>query len=313
MIFFFTWEEKYLLDNTLLLWKKKFVEKYGSWNYYCFPENINNVDEIISALMWWWLFDEKKLIVIKWIPKDWLNKIATSDLNKLEKFITEHIDNLSQDNVIIFTSYKPDKRTKFYKFLSKHKNIELKEFKLLTEKKLNKYLQTTFNITEQLANYIIEKTWTNLYNIHNELEKIQKISPKITKELVDKYVTTNTEQDSFLLLDNFNNKRKTIEILEKIENNQEDFFKILWLLYWNLKNIILISEKKQEWLTAKEVASRLWIHPFVVSKIYKNNQDTKIYKWMFWKLIELDYKIKSWERSINLAYLYLKKIFLELK
>jgi len=313
MIFFFTWEEKYLLDNTLSLWKKKFIEKYGSWNYYCFPDNINNVDEIIFALMWWWLFDEKKLIIIKWIPKDWLNKISASDLSKVEKFITERIDSLSQDNIIIFTSYKPDKRTKFYKFLSKNKNIELKEYKLLTEKKLNKYLQTTFNITEKLTNYIIEKIWTNLYNIHNELEKIQKISPKITKELVDKYVTKNTEQDSFLLLDNLNNKTKAVEILEKIEKNQEDFFKIVWLLYWNLKNIILILEEKEKWFTAKEIASKLWIHPFVVSKIYKNDKNTKIYKWIFWNLIKLDYNIKFWRISTDLGYLYLKKNLLTIK
>ena len=313
MIFFFTWEENFLIEQQLIKWKKAFVTKYGANNYYAYPDIIDSADEIISACMGGWLFDEKKFIVIKWVPKDGLNKISSSDQEKLEKFFTEHIDNLSTDNVIAIVSYKPDKRTKFYKFLSKKSNIDLKEFKAFSEKKLIAYLMKTFQINESLAEYVIWKTWTNLFSIHNELEKILKVSSNITKELVDKYVNTNTEQDSFALLDNLNNKEKAIKILQNLQANQEDFFKILWLLYWNLKNIILIVENKKDGLTSKEIATKLWVHPFVVWKIYKYNNDFWVYKDMFKKLIDLDYAIKSWKIDSWLWYLYLKKIILDIK
>jgi len=310
MIFFFTWEEKFLIDQQIKKWKTAFIKKYWANNFYLYPDIIDNADKIIWACMWWWLFDDKKFIIIKWIPKDWLNKIK--DQEKLEKFFTQHIDNLSDNNVIVIVSYKPDKRTKFYKFISKHSNIDLREFKVFSEKKLIWYIVKTFFIPEKLAEYIILKTWTNLFIIHNELEKILKISNKITKELIDKYVNTNIEQDSFVLLDNLKNKEKAVKILENLQTNQEDFFKILWLLYWNLKNIILIVENKLNNLTPKEISTKLSLHPFVVSKIYKYNNDFLVYKEMFRKLIDLDYSIKSWKIDSKLWFLYLKKIILDM-
>ncbi len=311
MYFFFTWEERYLIDSQLEKWKKAFLKKYGSNNFYSFWEWNFDFEKISSVLMWGGLFDEKKFIIIKWVPKDSFVKVASWEYDKLEKFLLEHLNNISNENVVCFVSYKPDKRTKLYKFLAKNEKVELKEYKLFTEKKLIDYIEKTFKVDEKLAKYIVEKVGTNLFNIHNELEKIQKISSKITKELVEKYTTTNIEQDSFALLDYILNKQKALSILWKLQENKEDFFKILWLLYWNLKNLILVLEQKQYWLNAKEIANKLWIHPFVVTKIYKNSNNVNLYKQMFKKLIDLDYAIKSWKKDSNLWYLYLKKIILD--
>ncbi len=244
MYFFFTWEEKFLIDNQLDKWKKAFLQKYGSNNFYSFWEWNFDFEKISSVLMGGWLFDEKKFIIIKWVPKDAFVKVNSSEYSKLENFLLEHLDNISSENVICFVSYKPDKRTKLYKFLAKNKNIELKEFKLFTEKKLLEYIQKTFQVNESLASYVVEKLWTNLFNIHNELEKILKVYPQITKKYIDKYTTSNIEQDAFALLDYLDNKNTAINILTNLQENKEDIFKILWLLYWNLKNVILIMEEK---------------------------------------------------------------------
>ena len=311
MYFFFTWEEKFLIDNQLDKWKKAFLQKYGSNNFYSFWEWNFDFEKISSVLMGGWLFDEKKFIIIKWVPKDTFVKVNSSEYSKLENFLLEHLDNISSENVICFVSYKPDKRTKLYKFLAKNKNIELKEFKLFTEKKLLEYIQKTFQVNESLASYVVEKLWTNLFNIHNELEKIFKVYPQITKKYIDKYTTSNIEQDAFALLDYLDNKNKAINILTNLQENKEDIFKILWLLYWNLKNVILIMEEKQNWLNSKEIASSLWIHPFVVSKTYKKTFNVSKIKKMFKDLIKLDYSIKSWKKSSDLWYLYLKKIILD--
>lgn len=311
MIFFFTWEEKYLIDKKIDKWKKSFIEKYWSENIYIFWEWNFFVDRIQEVLLWWGLFDNKKFIIIKWAPKDTYTKISSWEIEKLSLFLEKHIDTFDSENVIVFVSYKPDKRTKFYKFLAKHKDIKLEEYKLFSEKKLLDYIKKTFNLTDELAHYLIEKTWTNLFNIHNELEKVLKVSNNITKALIDKYVTTNIEQDSFSLLDNFNNKNKAIQILCNLQSNDEDFFKVLWLLYWNIKNTILIIEQKELGYDAKQIASNVWAHPFVVSKILKVHKDSKVFENIFKQLIHLDYSIKSWKIDIKLWYLYLKKIFLD--
>jgi len=312
MIFFFTWEERYFIDKKIEKWKKAFIQKYWSENIYLFWEWNFSVNDIQEVLLWWWLFDNKKLIIIKWLPKDTYTKISSWDLEKITWFVQEHINSFNKDNVIVFVSYKPDKRTKFYKFLSKQENIKVEEYKLFTENKLILYLKKTFCLIDSLANYLIKKTWTNLFNIHNELEKILKVNDKITKELIDKYVNINIEQSSFVLLDNFNNKDKIIKILYNLQKNDEEFFKILWLLYWNIKNIILVIEQKKLGYDSKEIAKNVWVHPFAISKILKNYKDNKLFEKFFKKLINLDYSIKSWKIDAKLWYLYLKKAFLDI-
>ena len=312
MIFFFTWEERYFIDKKIEKWKKAFIQKYWSENIYLFWEWNFPVDNIQEVLLWWWLFYNKKFIIIKWIPKDAYTKIPSWDLEKITWFVQDHINSFNKDDVIIFVSYKPDKRTKFYKFLSKQENIKVEKYELFNEKKLISYLKDNFSLTDSLANYLIEKTWTNLFNIHNELEKILKVSNNITKELIDKYVNVNIEQDSFSLLDNFNNKDKIIKILYNLQKNDEEFFKILWLLYWNIKNTILVIEQKKLGYDSKEIAKNVWVHPFAISKILKNYKDNKLFEKFFKKLINLDYSIKSWKIDMKLWYLYLKKAFLDI-
>ena len=314
MIFFFTWEEKYFIDKKIEKWKKAFIKKYWSENIYIFWEWNFSVDRIQEVLLWWWLFDNKKFIIIKWLPKDTYTKISSWELEKITWFIQKHIKSFDKDNVIVFVSYKPDKRTKFYKFLSKQENIKIEEHKFFNEKQLIIHLKENFPLTDSLAHYVIERTWTNLFNINNELEKILKISDKITKELIDKYINVNIEQDSFALLDNLKNKDKIIKILynlKKIQKNDKDFLRILWLLYWNIKSIILVLEQKNLGYNSKEIAHNVWANPFVVFKILKNHKDSKLFEKVFLKLINLDYGIKSWKIDIKLWYLYLKKVFLD--
>ena len=65
MYFFFTGEERYLIDSQLEKWKKAFLQKYGSNNFYSFGEENFDFEKISSVLMGGGLFDEKKFIIIK--------------------------------------------------------------------------------------------------------------------------------------------------------------------------------------------------------------------------------------------------------
>lgn len=313
MIFLFTGEETFFIDRKIKIRKESFSQKYGALNIYDFSEWNFDLNQIQQTLMWWGLFDDKKLIIIRWIPKDSFSKVPSSLIEKTFDFVEKNIDSFNEDDVIVFVSYKPDRRTKAYKFLSKHSKIKLEEYKLLNERSLVAHLQKEFNIDSKLASYVVSIAWTNLLNIHNELSKILKISDTITKNLVDKYVNKNIEQDSFALLDNINNSWKSIKILENLQNNSEDFFKILWLLYWNIKNTILILEQKDMWLSSKEISSKIGVHPFVTMKVLKSHENKKPFILLFDKLLNLDFQIKSWTLDWSLAYIYLKKIFLEIK
>lgn len=82
------------------------------------------------------MFATKKLIVIYGIPKDntTSNKTNANKSNAIEEYLQKQWGNIPDNSIIIFVSYKPDKRTKGYKFLSKHTDI--KEYKPLQDKQL---------------------------------------------------------------------------------------------------------------------------------------------------------------------------------
>jgi DNA polymerase III delta subunit len=305
MIFLFTWEEKFLLDNTLNKRKKAFLQKYSRTNYFSFNEDNFDVEKIKELTLWWGIFREKKFVIIKWVPKDSFIKIPSQELQKLEKFLEKKIDLIPKDDVFVFVSYKPDKRTKFFKFLKQ--KAQVKEFPALTEKKLISFLQQTYKLNKDLATKILEKLWNNLYLIHNELTKILKFSPKITSFEIENYIINNTQQDTFKLLDSLNNLEEVLKIITNLEKAGEEFFKILWLLYWWLKNIILISMEKN--LSWKEISTKLWIHPFVVNKFLKLKYDPKKIKKIYENIFQLEVEVKNWILPSSVAFLFLKQIF----
>jgi len=53
--------------------------------------------------------------------------------------------------------------------------------------------------------------------LNNELNKILKVSDKITKQLIDLYVIKNVQQDAFLLLEKIHDKNATMQILSNLE------------------------------------------------------------------------------------------------
>ena len=323
MIFLFTGEERFLLKEKLNLWKNKFLEKYWNTNLYIFSaDNINSFD-IINLMLWWGLFDDKKLIIIYGIPKDSVesNKADSKQLKIIEDFLLSNISAINWESIIVFVSYKPDKRTKLYKLLQKTAKIE--EFKLLSEKKLIEYISNYLDCSNTIWKEILNKTWTDLTYIHNEISKLKllldsKIIWQIDKQSINKYITTKEEAIAFNLLDNIWTE-KSIKILQTLEKNKKDnndIFQILWLLFWHLKTILLVLDQKLQSVNdTKSIASAIKAHPFVVSRILKRYSTNSIdsIKNFLKQIIQLNYDLVRWQIDINFAFLELKKYILQYK
>ncbi len=320
-IFLFTWEENYLLDKELLRRKQWFISKYWDKTLYEFNYNNFDIDKIINSLHWWWLFSEKKMVIIKWIPIDNFSWIKFST-NKTENFIKNiNFEKISKDIILIFVSYKPDKRLKSYKTILKYS--ELKEFKKFkqTTQYINFIIEYLENkIWKDLANYIYIKIWKDLYRLTNELDKIKYMSKKsdfvFNKKNIDDILRWNTEENSFLLFDYMlEDKNKTLEIIKKIKWQWTDFNQMLWMLYRWLKNFILILDLYELWDSWKEIASKAKIHPFVVNKTLKyikllqdkKNEIKNLYK----NILYLDFSIKSWRLDSIAFWLKIKQYLLD--
>lgn len=325
MLFLFTWEEKFLLQQKLNKWKEAFIEKYDSKDFYSFRNGNIDSQIIISLLMGWGLFDDKKLIFIYWLPKDSnkSNNIDKSNYESLEKILMEHIDYISSsDDIVIFISYKPDKRGKLYKFItSKIKEGKVKQelFPQKNTRGLTTYIRNYLACDDSTARNILEKTGTDMQYIHNEISKLKvlhnvgKIS-KITLAEVEQYIINSNETDSFKLLDGMkSNKKSALKIIDKLKKNNEDIHKIMGLIHWHIRSVLLVIDQKIQWIdSSKTIASTLKLHPFVASKILKayNKEDIEPLLWLHKDMIDLDYGIKIGQIHKSFAYLELKKSIL---
>ena len=141
-----------------------------------------DVGQIQSALMGGGFFATKSLVVIYGIPRDniTINSAKAAEAQPVEELLQKYREQIPEDNILILVSYKPDKRTKSYKFFSKH--AELKEFKPKKPKDLVPFvLSRATNLQDEAkslistaqAQMIIASVGPNMYNLAHESQKLQ--------------------------------------------------------------------------------------------------------------------------------------------
>ena len=321
--FLFTWEEAYLLDTELRKRKQAFLEKYGEQGLFEFRSNDLDLAVITNTIMSWGMFTTKKLVIIHGVPKDSTpsNKVLASKTAPVEEYLTTQRERIPTDTVLILVSYKPDKRTKSYKFFSKH--ADLKAYKPLNDDQLAWFVSHELGdlIDGRLANGMVSIVGTNMYHLANECEKLKLYAQyhnisKLTEEHITTIVYAQSEINSFSILDNlFTNKEKTLALITKAQQQNQDMFQFLGMLYRWLKLVIQMIDLDEQWVkSSKEIASKLKLHPFAVAKQHKHigklsEHKTQIHG-LYHHLLRLDSSIKTgqypsegfWIEIKNLVY-----------
>ena len=128
--FLFCWENTYTLNKELEKRKIWFQEKYWADTLFEFTSQNWDLWEIKQLLYAGSLFVSKKMVVLYWVPRDtYENNSLMAD--KIDKFLEDFQQNMSLltgDTILILVSYKPDKRTKAFKWFSEQ--LQLKAFEI---------------------------------------------------------------------------------------------------------------------------------------------------------------------------------------
>lgn len=323
-IFLFTGKEKYLVNKEVKKWKKAFKKKYSEDNVYDVKDKKIDVSQLKNDIFSTGLFSSRKLIIIHGFPNDTFdeNKISKKSAKQLENHLLDDLDKVPEDVVLIFVSYKPDKRRKNYKTIKK--KAQVKEFKKLKWKDLQEFVKKQFGekITKKNVKYFLSKMGEDVLAIQSEIEKIKLYCKqndcKVSKDIIDKVVYASSEIDAFKLLDKmFFDQEKSLKILQQIEESGQNEFQTLGMIYWWLRTILQIMDVYESWVTnKKKIASELGVHPFVVYKNYKHIdkylKKKQEFKNLFGELVNLDYSIKTGQSSIDVFRLSLKKIIMEI-
>ena len=320
-VFFFTWDNVYTLRQDLQKWKISFVEKY--WSDSLFVFNSENWDNgvVNQALYAWGLFVQKKLIIIEGVPKD-LAQDWWIPQERIDKFFADFEANqqyLTDDTIVVFFSYKPDKRTRMYKWLSE--NVQVKEYPMYKESQLKVFIKECLHpltISSETLDYLLEKVWTDMFRLSSEIEKLKFVIKEweVTNQMIDTYCFWMVEENAFSIFDElFVSPVSAVKILENMQNEWKDWNAVLAPLLWSLKVILTVIDYANQWIKdSKLIASECKLPPFAIAKNMKNadlyisHQD--LLKNLFRTIIDTEYSIKTGKYPDNYFWVTLKKAFL---
>lgn len=327
-VFLFTGQETYLLDKELFRRKEWFFQKFGADSIFSFGLDNLDIAQIKQAIYSSGLFTTKKLILVNGLPLDATTKLDEEKIGQLQTFVDALIKaewKIPDDSLLVFISSTPDKRLKLYKFLEK--NATIKVFDQLKNNDLEAFVKRELGdciIDHATIQYFLTKVGSDLYRIWFECDKLKtrtkiKQQKMIDEEMIDLIVFGQVETNSFLLFKTlFVDKKKAIEVLEKIQNGGADRNQFAGMLYRAMKFYIFMIDLDESGIRdSKDIASFLKMNPWQVKNEYakisvlKANKKNieKFYSW----LIELDAGIKLWKLPDTYFWLGVKKMINEIK
>lgn len=328
--FLFTWEEKYLLHQELKRRTDWFVQKYWTDAILVYKTDEFSLESLRQSLYSGWLFVQKRMVIVYWLPLDWdnSNKLSVSIIQQFSDEFMQRNGIIAPETILIFVSYKPDKRTKFYTFLKKEldQNTGIKEFWPLKPSELKQIIrQKSANIkrSDSVLDLFLSKTGSSLFHIQNEIDKLVlwaeiNNSLEILEKDINLITFWMTEANNFAFFDTlFVDKQKALQLVTRLQEEGENWNAFVGTLYRWIKIWLFVLDCFEENIKdSKIITSMLKVHPFVVSKAIKNidvlsrNKKgiTSFYKW----LIELENDIKNWKKSDFNFWLDTKKMIVYL-
>lgn len=282
-IMLFTGDEDFLLKEKIKSWKKASEEKYGEFNVMSISLEIPNKDaigyislrskEIASEFLTPSFFGEKRVIFLENFPVS-DKKGLTKDADKFFMKIYKSLENLPENNVVIMSSFKPDKRTSIYKNIKKIAQVE--EFKKLESQELydwilNKTKSLEAKMLANAARFLAEYCGNDLWKIDQEIKKLVSYCEKetISEEHIQEICLPHTELADFALSNALQNSdtKKAIKILkEELDLSTHPQVIISRDLATVIRQILNVKWASENNKSAKEIS----MHPFVFSK-WKNS------------------------------------------
>lgn len=312
-LYLFYGQEEYLLEESVKKIKKSFNELLEGINLIKIDES--NVNQLISNIETPCFGFDKKLIIVRnsgLLKKEGKKKNAyiSGLVDKISEYIKENIENIKQDNVIVFIEEEVEKN-KLYKVIEEcGKVYNFESEKLPNLIKRVKYIALAYKvqISDVNAKYFIECCGTSLQDIINELRKLIEYvgeNGEIQKQDIDVLTTKQIDSVIFDLTDSLGKKdiKKAMEVFYNLIYQKEPVQKILITLYNHFKKLYIVKIAQS---SNEDIVEALKLKPnqgFLVSKYriqagyFKIGELRRILE----ELCDLDYKYKVGLIELNVG------------
>ncbi len=312
-LYLFYGQEEYLLEESVKKIKKSFNELLEGINLIKIDES--NVNQLISNIETPCFGFDKKLIIVRnsgLLKKEGKKKNAyiSGLVDKISEYIKENIENIKQDNVIVFIEEEVEKN-KLYKVIEecgKVYNFEPEKLPNLIKRVKSIALAYKVQISDVNAKYFIECCGTSLQDIINELRKLIEYvgeNGEIQKQDIDVLTTKQIDSVIFDLTDSLGKKdiKKAMEVFYNLIYQKEPVQKILITLYNHFKKLYIVKIAQS---SNEDIVEALKLKPnqgFLVSKYriqagyFKIGELRRILE----ELCDLDYKYKVGLIELNVG------------
>ena len=222
--------------------------------------DLNEVNDIAQTLPF---FSDKRLILIE--QSGYFK--AQSDLNDI-------LLKAPSSTIFIFAELDVDKRNKAFKLINDRGTVS--EMKGLDDKNLRLFVVSLLRpsnkmITQNVCDYLLDKTGTDLDNIINEVEKLISYTldrDTITKEDVDTIVTSQITGKIFQMMDAIGLKQqsKALSLYYDLLSVREKPPHILFQIMRHFNNLMQVKDLSSQGFAARLISENVGIPPFTVSR-----------------------------------------------
>ena len=287
MLYFFTWNSDFLVNEQVKSWKNNFIQKFWDFNLI----HIKNIEELdnnflVENITSWSFMNEKKLVIIDY------DKPLSADK---EIFLLKILDKIPENNIILFNSINPDKRNKFYKYLTK--NATTKELNTKNDSDISGIINKKFawKISSSWISAIIRyKSW-NLSKIISEIEKLLINYDYIDTKEVTENIMPELDESIFQVIEDILNKNTNGAISKiNIILNEINIYAFYNNLIANLRTSIYISKLKDLRIPPNQIweVLNLGSRAFLINKKYRASYKTLERTYI--NFVAIDKKMKSW-------------------
>lgn len=257
---FFTGENDYALEKEVVHWKQSFCLKHGSENFLTMQAKDSTLSDILDAVSTMPFIAEKRLVLIRGIPK-----IDKEDIVTIA-------DNIHPQVIVVFSESSPDKRLGAVKALSDL--AQIKQFPKLSLRELSSWAGTLVkseggSLDEKSFSALVQVVGDDQWTLESELKKLVLFAPtgKIEISHIDALAVPSGEQVVWKLTDLLGSKRPEEALLflsNRLERGEDPYG--LWSILLNMiKNLTLVWANLQEGIRdEKTIASAAGIHFFAV-------------------------------------------------
>lgn len=258
-------EEAYLRNQYKNKLKNALVNPDDTMNFSRFEGKSIDPAEIISLADTLPFFAERRLILIE---------DSGFFKNKCDE-LADYLPSLPETTCLLFAETEVDKRNRLYKAVQKYGRVT--EFQSQDERTLMRWILGTLKkenkkITEDTLRHFLERTGSDMENIHMELEKLLSYTEGrdvITSEDVEEICTMQTTGQIFEMIRAIAEKKQrlALDLYYDLLALKEPPMRILFLIARQFNQLLLVKSLAAKGMDRSSIASKAQVVPFIAGRL----------------------------------------------